>query len=160
MKIETTNPTGFVDQTSTAGQSKPVTTENDFAAFLESEMPLASTEKSNQLQESTFALENLNAVSNPAFLFSLENNVSTEETAAAAVEDTLNGLEKLEQLLEDQSVSTRQVDTVFNDLSETLPRLQEQTSQRPDGHPLRQMGEELSVLVTVESIKWNRGDYV
>lgn len=160
MKIETTNPIGSVDQTSTATQSKPAKTENDFAALLESEMPLASTEESNQLQESAFALEHLNTISNAALLFSLENNVSAEETAAAAVEDTLSGLEKLGQLLEDQGVSLEQVDTALNDLSETLPRLQEQTSQLPDDHPLRQMGEELSVLVAVESIKWNRGDYV
>ena len=141
MKIDTTNPVGPAEQISTASKTRPAATRDDFAALLESEMPSASTEEaSSQPQELTLGLEHLNAVSNSSFLFALENNASIEETAAATVEEALDGLEELGQLLEDQSASPRQVDTVFRNLSEAVPRLQEQMSQLPDGHPLRKIG--------------------
>jgi hypothetical protein len=77
-----------------------------------------------------------------------------------AVEGTINQLEKLQLALENPQEGLKTVAASIDDLSASAEKLQERATSLSADDPLRQMADELSVLVHVESIKYRRGDYL
>ncbi|MCU0572562.1 MAG: hypothetical protein MUC41_06165 [Syntrophobacteraceae bacterium] len=62
--------------------------------------------------------------------------------------------------LESGTVALGQIEESLKSLAAESERLASLVEGFPAGHPLAQLGQELSVLSHVESIKWSRGDYV
>jgi hypothetical protein len=82
-----------------------------------------------------------------------------ESSVLAAAEQLENALDGVSTQLEDEEISQRGIQGVLSSLdggSKGLGVLLEGTA---NGHPLRQLGQDLSVLAYVESLKLRRGDY-
>lgn len=71
--------------------------------------------------------------------------------------DALGGLEKA---LADPSISPRGIQEHFHGIQNELAGLKSLMSALPIQHPLQSMSEEVNILAHVESVKWNRGDYL
>jgi hypothetical protein len=77
-----------------------------------------------------------------------------------AIDVTIEQLERVGDLLHNPAVSPRKVDDAISLLSAEADKMQNNVTRLPDDHPLRQIAAETSVLATVESMKWKRGDYL
>lgn len=62
--------------------------------------------------------------------------------------------------LESGTLALGEIEDSLKSLAAESERLASFVEGFPAGHPLAQLGQELSVLSHVESIKWSRGDYV
>jgi hypothetical protein len=82
-----------------------------------------------------------------------------DQQTLKALDSVMNRLEQVEQSLRGDAVDPQEVGSALDKISQELPGLQQQVSQLPGDHPLRQIAEEVGVLCYVESTKWNRGDY-
>ena len=69
-------------------------------------------------------------------------------------------LGKISARLESGTAALGQIEDALKTLAKESESLRSFVESFPAGHPLARLGEELSVLSHVESIKWNRGDYV
>jgi hypothetical protein len=76
------------------------------------------------------------------------------------LDTTIEQLERVGQMLHNPAVSSRKVDDAINLLSAEAGKLQNEVERLPGDHPLRQIATETSILATVESMKWKRGDYL
>jgi hypothetical protein len=78
----------------------------------------------------------------------------------SAIQTTLDSLGQVEQFLHDARVTPKTVDDAVHRLTAQAAELRHATETMPADHPLHQIADEVSVLATVESIKWKRGDYL
>ncbi|HOV85471.1 MAG TPA: hypothetical protein PLM79_03855 [Syntrophobacteraceae bacterium] len=70
-------------------------------------------------------------------------------------------LDRLARELEGPGSSEpKRTEALIESLRSEAERLREETRSLPEDHPLRKISDELSVTAYVESIKWNRGDYL
>jgi len=70
-------------------------------------------------------------------------------------------LDRLARELEGPGSSDpKRTEALLESLRSEAERLREDTRSLPEGHPLRRISDELSVTAYVESVKWNRGDYL
>ena len=104
------------------------------------------------------ATEAVEAMGTP---FWLPDTVDATGTSAAVsgVESVLNNLDRFQELLELNASNTEGMQDAISALKESAGQLLEELGGLPEEHPLRQIGDELSVLAYVEEQKWNRGDY-
>lgn len=86
--------------------------------------------------------------------FATEGNSAPVHSLAALDE----GLHEVEQLV--VNADLKSMGRAIDGLSKEAHMFSESTKDLPSGHPLRQAAEELNVLAYVESLKWNRGDYL
>lgn len=77
----------------------------------------------------------------------------------SAFEDTLTQLDSLTEQLT-TSASPKQADGIISRINSEVAGLQDKLSSLPDDHPLKAMADELNVATYMESVKWNRGDYL
>jgi prefoldin subunit 5 len=77
-----------------------------------------------------------------------------------SIESTIDRLDEMERLLGDSTVTPKTVGQVIDQLTDQTEALRQTIEALPEGHPLQELGNEVTVLATVESIKWNRGDYL
>jgi hypothetical protein len=82
-----------------------------------------------------------------------------DQQALEVLETVMGHLEGLEHALGDDKMDPQAIKASLDNLSRSLPGLREEVTRLPEQHPLRLIGEEMSVLCYVESAKWNRGDY-
>lgn len=82
-----------------------------------------------------------------------------DQQALQVLETVMGHLEGLEHALRDDKMDPQAIKASLDKLSRSLPGLREEVTRLPEQHPLRLIGEEMSVLCYVESAKWNRGDY-
>jgi hypothetical protein len=80
--------------------------------------------------------------------------------AELGLEGTINRLEKLQLALLDLKGGLKPVGAAIENLTAGAGELQESVAELPENHLLRQMADELSIIVHVESIKYRRGDYL
>jgi len=79
------------------------------------------------------------------------------ETLGAVVEN----LDRLARELESPcAIRPKRAEALLQSLSTEADRLGEETRSLPEGHPLRRISDELRIMAYVESVKWNRGDYL
>lgn len=83
-----------------------------------------------------------------------------ERQALEALGSLEERLGRIEHSLSDPDISLKALDDVIGSLAGDARQLEQGLSALPDGHPMRQTGEELQVLAYVESVKWARGDYL
>ncbi len=85
---------------------------------------------------------------------------SEESEMADSIESAMSSFENVEKSLKDPTVSLKAIDRAISALSGEVDGLQDKLKDLPDGHPLKQIGAEMSVLAGVETVKWQRGDYL
>jgi hypothetical protein len=156
MKITPTNSIGPQEQAE--GVKRQNKADGEFARVFQGELnhaasagqALAPLEPGLSLSSTTlippFALERVRGV--------------TPAQVEHAIEATIEGLDKVGQLLGDTSVTPGRVDAAIRGLSTQAEELQDAMKELPPKHPLQRIATEVSVLATVESIKWKRGDYL
>jgi len=94
-------------------------------------------------------------------LAGVQNDFSEDyRQAELAVEGTISRLEKLQLALQDPNGSLKNVEAAIGDLSTGAEELQQNVVSLPENHFLRQTADELAVLAHVESVKFQRGDYL
>lgn len=87
---------------------------------------------------------------------------------AHAVESSvLEGVQHAEMILDgigtdlnNGRVTSKEMEGVVKSLSDASRQLGASLEGIPDDHPLNRVGQDLSVLAFVESVKWRRGDYM
>jgi hypothetical protein len=163
MKID--NVTGNYDVQLKGDASKNKgSVENDFSRMMEEELTSDasgsdSAESTGSVQEPSMEmLSSLSGVLAPMTGFDLDS--SNETSAADALDAALSQLEGVEQTLQDGSATPKNIEEAISGLSDGVESLNASLQSLPEDHPLRQIGNELSVLAGVESVKWDRGDYL
>jgi len=79
---------------------------------------------------------------------------------AGEMEGMLDRLQGLELGLARGELTPRRAVEALADMNREMEGLGDRLEALPSEHPLRRMGEEIRVLAYVESVKWNRGDYL
>lgn len=96
----------------------------------------------------------------PHILMALETKSSAPEPSLEEVTKVLDAWEKLEQAMGTVSTSPKVIQQQLEGIQNELSNIQGTLAPLPTDHPLKTMNEEMRILAYVESIKWNRGDYL
>ena len=156
MKITPTTDLGSAEKVRDAGRS--VRTVGEFGRVFQEEL----SQRASTSQDVTQQASKISPLSTmPVIPFSLDQ-IPVKETAKVerAVETTLDGLGQVEQLLQDARATPKTVNDAVQRLTAQAEGLRRAMETMPADHPLHQIADEVSVLATVESIKWKRGDYL
>lgn len=155
MKTETIS--GISNAEKVKPQSRSVKEGNGFAGILDKEIEGRSCSPAvsqNLLPANT--VDPVAALSHlPISLYGAGDEVQLD----MAAEKALNELENVSLALQKPGANLREIYGMFSDVASEVEKLRANASNLPVGHPLRRISEELAVLVRVESIKWQRGDY-
>ncbi len=81
-------------------------------------------------------------------------------TSAELVDAALSRLEIFQTSLGRADISLKKMAPLLQKLEEDSRWLHEVAQDLPEGSPLRQLLEETAALALVESVKFNRGDYI
>ncbi len=79
--------------------------------------------------------------------------------ALDALDGALTQLDSLSNALR-QNKSPKEINALLEQVNATTAGLDDKMSGLPADHPLKGMAEELKVTTYMESLKWNRGDYL
>jgi hypothetical protein len=151
MKIDPIGSPQAVEGSSEAGKKNCTGLDDTFANLLQDE--ITGTEVTGTDQVSTLGnLQNVLGVGMVPSNAELSGQVS-------ALEDTLTQIDSLKDMLQTSS-SPKQADGIINQISSQVAGLQDKLSTLPEDHPLKEMADELNVTTYMESVKWNRGDYL
>lgn len=128
-----------------------------FQELLSSEVENSSTSVNQAGSgENLSGLERLNAMSCLSPI-SISPASDLGETLGAVAKN----LDRLARELEDPcAIHPKRAEALLRSLSTEADRLGEETRSLPEGHPLRRISDELRIMTYVESVKWNRGDYL
>lgn len=69
-------------------------------------------------------------------------------------------LSRIESLIEGAEGRPRNMEGIVQALAKEAESLKAGLGSLPEGHPLKTVASEFEILAYVESIKWNRGDYL
>jgi hypothetical protein len=83
-----------------------------------------------------------------------------EPVAIPEVERLEDAMARLSARLEGGKAGLMDIEEALNSLRRESGNLSSLTEGISPGNPLRQLGQDLSVLSYVESVKWQRGDYL
>lgn len=143
------------DSTGGSGDKRKVTGDA-FTALLESEMNSAASSDAT----ASVGAESVDPLLEARMTGQISLGSDAGLTAVDAVETGLKGLEEIGSSLSNGSVDARQVDALIQSLPASMDDMQKSLSGLPEGHPLKEIGNEISVTAYVESLKWKRGDYL
>ncbi len=100
----------------------------------------------------------------PSSIYGPSPAVAPEELirsqAELAADRALNLLDAYQAALADPKRSLKSMAPLVKDLEEEVTRLQEGLGSLPDGDPLRPILSRIAVVSMVETVKFNRGDYI
>lgn len=82
------------------------------------------------------------------------------ERFAADLENALDQWADIGDLVASSNASPKEIQSRMESLLDSSQALQKRFEALPDDHPLKQIADELNVLSYVESVKWQRGDYL
>jgi hypothetical protein len=74
-----------------------------------------------------------------------------------AMETSLSGLQAS---LDAASGDPRKIESIIQTLPKDVESIKSRLGDLSEGHPLKSVADEFEILAYVESIKWNRGDYL
>jgi hypothetical protein len=74
-----------------------------------------------------------------------------------ATETRLSGIQAS---LDAASGDPRKIESIIQSLPKDVESIKSQLGDLSEGHPLKSVADEFEILAYVESIKWNRGDYL
>ena len=156
MKITPTTDLGSAEKVRDAGRS--VRADGEFGRVFQEEL----SQRASTSQDVTQQASDISALPTmPVVPFGLDRIPAMETgKVESAIETTLDGLGQVERLLHDARVTPKTVDDAIRRLTAQAEELRHAMETMPAGHPLHQVADEVSVLATVESIKWKRGDYL
>jgi hypothetical protein len=159
MKIGEITEKQSIQRSQDVSQEKRSAKSEDFKTLFENELnlPAGPAQIVPKEMESSVAMAggvDLSSIWNASVL----RNDTPE--AFSAARDVGERLEQMSRLIDDGSGSLKRIDEMINALSKESETLREGVKNLPEDHPLRKAGDELSVLAYVESVKWQRGDYL
>jgi hypothetical protein len=85
---------------------------------------------------------------------------AVQKSCINAADGVLAKLEALSNLLQQPDANPKEIDGLLSDLKVKAAGLQEKISGLPAGDPLADIGNEANTLAYLESVKWQRGDYL
>lgn len=156
MKVTRTSDVGTPE--AVEGARRPVKPEGEFGRVFQEELNqfASGAQQVTRPDAGTAPLETA-----PIAPFALgQIRVSESSTVERAIDSTMDRLDQVGRLLGDITVTPRTVNQAIDQLSTQAEQLRQAVQTLPAEHPLQQIGNEVSVLATVESIKWKRGDYL
>lgn len=145
-----------VQATTEMREKKAGTADSDFSALLDGELA-AGSDTAAGTTASVGAVDSITRSEIPDLTVA---GVTECSTLADAIEMQLGRLEEVGNSLQNEGVDLKTVDAMLTNLGEEAKSLDSSLESLPEEHPLRQIGDELNVLTYVESVKWNRGDYL
>ena len=159
MKIdEITLKDGIQGSRNVFGDNRAAKSE-DFKTLFEGELNalIEAAETSGQTAESIMALGGAMDISAVWKTDAPWNDMQAAESTAASVAEKLD---EIGRLAGDGTADLKRIDNMLGALSTEAASLQEKVKDLPRDHPMRNVSDELSVLAYVESVKWQRGDYL
>ena len=159
MKIdEITLKDGIQGSRNVFGDNRAAKSE-DFKTLFEGELNALTeaAETSGKTAESLLAVGGAMDTSAAWKTDALWNVRQSAETTAASVAEKLD---EIGQLAGDGTADLKRIEDMLGALSTEAESLQEKVKDLPPDHPMRNVSDELSVLAYVESVKWQRGDYL
>lgn len=156
MKVTRTTDVGTAGATEAGKRTaKP---EEEFGRVLEEQLNQI-TPASGQSAQMAAGISTLQSVA--SIPYGMEQpQVADSTNVERSIESTIDRLDEVEQLLGDSTVTPKTVGQVIDQLNDQTEALRQTMEALPEDHPLQELGNEVTVLATVESIKWDRGDYL
>jgi hypothetical protein len=132
--------------------------EEEFGRVLEDQLnqTAPASEQATQMASGVSTLESVSSV--PYGLGQLQ--IAESGNVERSIESTIDRLDEVERLLGDSAMTPKTVSQAIDQLADQTEELRNTMEALPADHPLQEIGNEVSVLAMVESIKWNRGDYL
>jgi hypothetical protein len=156
MKVTRTTDVGTAG--TTEGGKRVAKPEEEFGRVLEDQLNQI-TPASGQATQMASGVSTLESVSSiPYGIGQLQ--VADSSNVERSIESTIDRLDQVERLLGDSTVTPKTVSQVIGQLTDQTEELRHTMEALPADHPLQELGNEVTVLATVESIKWDRGDYL
>jgi hypothetical protein len=156
MKVTRTTDVGTAGATEAGKRTaKP---EEEFGRVLEEQLNQI-TPASGQAAQMASGISTLESVA--SIPYGMEQpQVADSTNVERSIESTIDRLDEMERLLGDSTVTPKTVGQVIDQLTDQTEALRHTMEALPEDHPLQELGNEVTVLATVESIKWDRGDYL
>ncbi len=159
MKVHDTSIRGVDRESSPQKPQGPGGEKPDFQELLQKELPGAGSPASPHKSEAPREPQALFQPC-PHLMMQLTGEEELHGRSADGVGRILDALETLEQAFTDSSKTGKNIDEQLQGIQRELSLLNPLLEELPQAHPLRTLGEELNILAHVESVKWNRGDYL
>lgn len=154
MKITSTD---HLQQLQDSSKSKPQEADKGFSKLLEETKTQATPKELPSSPTSASALLN----SNPLNLIMATQGLGDKATQVdRQMEKTLDNMEQYASALGDTSKSLKDIEHLALGLNQDAARLSKLSQGLPEGHSLKSMSNDTAVLATVESMKFNRGDFI
>ena len=133
----------------------------DFQALLVEEL----NTKTGSEEDDRMALQSIGSMNVPVSMYPqlsgpFDSYGEDTEMTTQAVQALSGSLEDIERAIGEGKGSLETVNKMIEKLSEEAEGFKESVDLLPAEHPLKQAGDQLSVLAYVESVKWKRGDYL
>ena len=156
MKITRSTEVGTTG--ATEGGKRVAKPEEEFGRVFEEQLNQSTQAggQAAQMPAGVSALENVSSIPYGMEQLQVADSTSVERS----IESTIDRLDEMERLLGDSAVTPKTVGQVINQLTDQTEELRHTMETLPADHPLQELGNEVAVLATVESIKWDRGDYL
>jgi hypothetical protein len=148
MKINE-NPEILGDYTA-KGNAAPRPTGSEFSAVLEE--TLGNTSGANTVEQQGSKIEGLSKAQ-----FDFFSN--KEDTAIDQVENYLNLLDAYQEKLGNPDVTLKEISPLLDQIKEEQGRLSAALDSLPEGDGLKDILNETLIISSLETIKFNRGDY-
>lgn len=158
MKIDDISGKQYVDlQRETTRQGR--TEQKDaFEMLLEQEIGAAQkTSDTSETSPEPQGISGISSVFATPFAPSI-TSLDSEQPGLLTSADEL--LSRIESALSAAEGKPRKLESIVQSLSADAESLKSKLGSIPDGHPMKTVANELEILAYVESIKWNRGDYL
>ncbi len=159
MKVHETSFRGIDGESALRKPERPASEKTDFQGLLKEEL---SGTASAAVTHKKAASPELHALFQPCphLMMNLVGEQELMEQSAHGLRKVLDALETLEVAFTHSATTPRNIEQQLQGIHRELSQLKPLLEELPEGHPLQTMGEELQILAHVESIKWNRGDYL
>lgn len=162
MKINELGAGQAIQKEQEISRKKAPAASRDFQDLLTQELDT----KTDGAKDNGMALEGMGPVNGSLSIYPQISSAVSDSTkdSATSVEGLAAGslsgsLGDIERSIGGGKASLKVVDGTIEKLSEQADSFQKSVGGLPADHPLREVGDQLSSLAYVESVKWKRGDY-
>ncbi len=138
---------------------KPSREDMGFQDFLKEELVSGSKITSSENALQSYGSQAIFHIP-PHVLLALDASGQGNEQPMEGLTKALDAFGGLEQALANPSISPRGIEQQFQTIQSELLKLEGTLSHLPSDHPLKAVSMEMNILAHVESVKWNRGDYL
>jgi hypothetical protein len=159
MKINEASINEYIRRNELESKEKPSVKSDNFRNLLVDELDSQASSATVDSSGESVVVE-LAETLPTVLLLGIEESQNVLSEAGSAVSQLNSGLDSILRKLDQQDISLNTLESVVSSLSAEAENLSAYAGEIADQSALKGLSDELNVLAYVESVKWQRGDYI